>query len=318
MDIKTLEISGSIGFLKLNKNGKNIYIFYDDHSNDEYCETKNDIFINKLFENILNSNTKYIMLLEEPFVKSFSNIKFLWNNTPHIVKFRHFYKQIMSECGKCKKKCNVFPVDIRLIINDVAYDELINNMNDEDYFDDYQISTNKYFKYVICLFDYLDDADKIFDDNLLFIKKLFNIFNKSKYYKRLKKKFIIIYENYIKDDLNMEIKDFVRKNYNKQYDKIYNINPGYPFEKISDYTSFAYEYRNLLDGIMEFYIFILIEYYNINNIILYSGYYHSHNIAYILQKYFNYQKIFETGVIENIKNKTNVNNCLYIDKKIFN
>ena len=69
-----LKISGSIGMVKLIKNTKNIFIFYDDHSNINYCKNRDSVFLFEIFENIIDNNSDYIILLEEPFVDNYSNI----------------------------------------------------------------------------------------------------------------------------------------------------------------------------------------------------------------------------------------------------
>jgi hypothetical protein len=70
---------------------------------------------------------------------------------------------------------------------------------------------------------------------------------------------------------------------------------------------------------MEFYTFILIIGIRSKNILLYSGYYHSNNLSYILEKYYGFEKIFSIGNTENIetKDETQIKNCLLIDKKVF-
>ena len=71
---------------------------------------------------------------------------------------------------------------------------------------------------------------------------------------------------------------------------------------------------------MECYTFILITGLGNKNISLYSGYYHSNNLTYILHNYYNYEKVYQIGNTENIEDEDNknINNCLLINKKIFN
>mgnify|MGYP007128296458 CR=1 FL=1 len=59
---------------------------------------------------------------------------------------------------------------------------------------------------------------------------------------------------------------------------------------------------------------------NKKNIYIYSGYYHSCNLTYILETYYNYKKIFISGNTSDIekKNYSSIKNCIYINKKIFN
>ena len=60
----------------------------------------------------------------------------------------------MTKCSNTKI-CNIFPVDIRLIICDVSFDELILNINSPKYYDEFNISVIEYFKY---LYDPLFDS----------------------------------------------------------------------------------------------------------------------------------------------------------------
>ena len=324
MDI--IKISGSIGMVQLKNNdyNKNIYIFYDDHSNKKYCSSNDSTFLFDLFENVIKNNSDHIILLEEPFVNNYSKIKFLWNDTPHIVKFRKFYKKIIKKCSDTKK-CYVFPVDIRLIICDVSIDELIVNCDNNYYWNDYDISTFEYFKYILYLFDYIDKFDNLLnninDDNIIFfIKKVFDIFNSTEYYNKLKEQFNILYKNYIEPNKTNKIHDFICKYKNGNY--IFFI--GYPYEnsKNKNFTDYDFvdQYDKFINGIMEFYTFILATGFSSKNILIYAGYYHSSNLSYILQKYCNYTQIYTVGNTTNIENipEKNILNCLHIDKKIFN
>jgi len=316
-----IKISGSIGMVQLKNNDKNVYIYYDDHSNIKYCSSNDSIFLYGLFENIIGKNFDHIVLLEEPFVNNYSNIKFLWNDTPHVIKFRNFYKKIIKKCSDTKK-CYVFPVDIRLIICDVSFDELLSNIDNKQYSDDYNITTNEYFKYILYLFDYIGYNDETFkncDKNILFIKKIFDKFNSSEYYHKLSGQFDILYNNYIRPNLTLKIFDFINMYNNGSY----SFFSGYPYENInpnSNENNFFDQYDKLINGIMEFYIFILVTGLSYKNISIYTGYYHSNNLAYILKKYYNYKQIYSVGNTENIEkiNEKDISNCLYIDKKIFN
>jgi hypothetical protein len=56
------------------------------------------------------------------------------------------------------------------------------------------------------------------------------------------------------------------------------------------------------------------------NVIIYSGYYHSNNLTNILTKYYNFTNVYEIGNTRDIEKKNNIkiNNCLNVDKRIFN
>lgn len=314
-----IKISGSIGMvhLKNKKINKNVYIYYDDHSNKNYCSSNDSIFLYDLFENIQKANNDHIILLEEPFVNNYSNIKFLWNDTPHIIKFRNFYKKITKQCT-IKKICYIFPVDIRLMICDVSMDELLHNINEPKYFEQYKTKVLEYFIYILYLFDYLDYNEELLkkcDKNIIFIKRVFDTNLNSEYYRKLKNQFDIFYKKFIEPNKSMDMYHFILKNKNG----LYTFSSGYPFEN-SNYDDFLDQYDKLINGIMEYYTFILITGLKNKNVSIYTGYYHSNNLTYILNKYYEYNKEYQVGNIDNIEeiDNNNIKNCLYINKNIFN
>lgn len=312
----TIKISGSIGMVKLVKDHKNIFIFYDDHSNMKYCNDSKSIFLYDLFDNIVENNNDCVILLEEPFINNYSNIKFLWNETPHIVKFRNFYKKIIKQSNNTKS-CNVFPIDIRLLLFDVSIDELLENLDFDIYFDNYNINVFEYFRQILYLFDYVEWNNELFknlDVNIKFVKKIFDKFKNEIYYIKLKEQFDNFYVTFVLTNKFLKINVFLKK-YNNN---IYNYFTGFPFEN-NDEISFLNQYDKLINGIMEFYAFILMNKMNYKNIILYSGYYHSNNLTFILKKYYGFVETYKIGNVNNIekKNIISIKNCLIIDKKIF-
>jgi hypothetical protein len=311
-----IKISGSIGMVKLKNDKKNIYIFYDDHSNVNYCDKNDSIFLYDMIDNFINLNQDYVILLEEPFISNYSNIKFLWNETPHIIKFRKFYKKVIKKCSDTKS-CYVYPVDIRLIICDLSMDEILINLENEQYFLDYNPTLFQYFKYILFLFDYIEYDEEFFkdcDSNIKFVKKVFCEFTESRYYKNLKNQFEDFYLKFIKTNKSIKIRDFLKIN----SDGSYSFYTGFPFENNNN-KDFLDMYDKIINGIMEFYTFILIMGIRTKNILLYSGYYHSNNLSYILEKYYDFKKIFSIGNTENIETKDErlIKNCLLIDKKVF-
>jgi hypothetical protein len=314
-----LKISGSIGLvhLKNKEKMKNVYIYYDDHSNKNYCSSNDSIFLYDLFENIIKDDKDHIILLEEPFVNNYSNIKFLWNDTPHVIKFRNFYKKIIKKCSE-SKICYIYPIDIRLIICDVSIDELLLNIEDPQYFEKYDITTAEYFKYILYIFDYIEYNEELFvgcDKNIIFIKKVFSTHLDCEYYKKLKEEFEIFYNNFIEPNKLLKIYDFLIK-YKQGF---YSFSSGYPFKNLKK-DDFLDQYDKLINGIMEYYTFILITGLGNKNISVYSGYYHSNNLTYILNNYYNYDKVYQIGNTENIEDidDKNIKNCLFINKNIFN
>lgn len=317
---KFVKISGSIGMVKMTSKdcNKNIFIFYDDHSNKNYCDEKESIFLFDLFEKVITENNNYIILLEEPFINNYSNIKFLWNDTPHIIKFRNYYKKIIKKCSD-KKTCYVFPVDIRLIVSDVSVDELISNLDNPGYWEDYKIYAIEYFKYILYLFDFIKFDDKILNstdnNNLIFIKRVFDNFNKTEYYTKLKEQANIFYNKFIEPNKTMWIFDFIKK----YKDGFYSFSSGYPFEN-SNQDDFLDQYDKLISGMMEFYMFVLLTCFNTKNVIVYSGYYHSNNLAWVLEKIYGYKEVYKVGKTKDIEialEEETIHNCLSIESGIF-
>ena len=106
--------------------------------------------------------------------------------------------------------------------------------------------------------------------------------------------------------INIDILTFLIKNNNFNN---FLFCKGYPFYNIN-INNFEDQYDKLINGIMEFYIIILIIGLNKKNIFLYTGSYHSSNINFILKKIFNFNKIY------NIQKKNNKNYINIIDLKI--
>lgn len=313
-----IHISGSIGMVKIKNNeiNKNIFIFFDDHSNKNYCEEKESLFLYDLFEKIINYNDNFIILLEEPFINNYSNIKFLWNDTPHIIKFRNYYKKIIKKCS-VNKECYVFPVDIRLILCDVSIDELISHIDEPSYWDSYKINIIEYLKYILYLFDYMEFNEIIYkssdNNNLVFIKKIFDNYKTDIYYVKLKEQFNKLFLKFIEPNKTIELFDFIKKYKNGMY----SFMSGYPFEN-SNEEDFLDQYDKLINGLMEFYIYIISICFNKKDVIIYSGYYHSNNLTYILKKFYGFKQIYMVGKTTEIeKTIEEIDNCLLIEKNIF-
>ena len=95
---------------------------------------------------------------------------------------------------------------------------------------------------------------------------------------------------------------------------------GYPF--ITDKTeNFIEQLTKISSGIMELYMCILILYASKKNVIIYAGFYHSNNIAYILEHEYQFKTIYKSGFTDNVEKEyatSNNNNCVHIDKSQFN
>lgn len=295
-----LKISGSIELICLSINNKSVYIFCDNHSNKNYCN--NNFFINDFFQQFNDIDT--IILLEEPFITANNKIKAIWNDSPHIVKLRKFYIKILRNYNS--SKIYIFPIDIRLSLFDISIEDIINNIDNDSYFYDFNITVKEYFKYLLFLLNYPSNIINPIelDSNIFFIKKIFDKFPKTIYYDKLLEKFKLFFDKFIKDNIDINIRNFIKK-YNSNN---YFFTIGFPFinENIDDFLD---QYDKLINSIMEYYTFILISLFNRKKIFIHTGLYHAKNLSFILTKYFNY--INYHNIISN-------NNCLIVDKNIFN
>jgi hypothetical protein len=311
--MNNITISGAIG-LSILKNGlKKVYIFNDDHSNINYC--KRGVFLPSYLENIDN-NLDTTILLEEPFIEDDTKLKYLWKETPHVELSRKHYDNTIKKC-LTTGICYTFPIDIRLCLVDFSLDDIYANIENEEYFLDLNMTIDEYLRYIKYLFNNndleLDEKNK--EKNIFFIKNIFEKFKETYYYYYLKKRFDEFYSKFINHKKHMQIRDFIRLNNNKSYE----FCEGYPFNN-SNHHVFIDQYDKLINGIMEFYICILIFGISRNNTVIYTGYYHGNNLAYILKNIYRFELIKEYGVTRDIEKHLtliNISNCLQIDKKYF-
>lgn len=301
-----VNISGAIGLTILKKNDTIVYIFYDDHSNVKYCKGN---FLNDIVEKFIYKNKNTCLLLEEPFTDNFNNIKFLWNNK-HVNSFRKFYIKVMEKCT-LEKICYAFPIDLRLELFDLSIEELISNINNDEYFKDYDKTIENYFENINYLFDItvLPPVLQKRTSILIFIKKIFILYEKNFHYKILKNKIKFFFDKFINLNKKEKIKNFLRKNYSNNF----YYEEGYPFNNKNE-ISFSDELDKIISAIMEFYCIILINILKQKYKMLYMGYYHSNNIKYILLKYYNFKEIYSTGITNNVEND-NYENCINVDSK---
>jgi hypothetical protein len=335
-----INISGTIGVSFLKKDNKKIIIFYDDHSNMKYCDSS--YFINNFFDEITTDLNKTVILLEEPLLdeKDSKNILFLWNNIPHIIKAKEFYKKIINKCTN-KKICRVFPIDIRLCLIDISIEEYFtkndniylnvktirndnikinkskilkkyNNKYKQKFTDD---KLNDYFKYFIFLFDcdYVDEKKFTKNSKIYFIKEVFSMFKDNNYYIETKNKFLIFFNKFIKPNINEKIIDFVKKYEHQSFKYI----KGFPYIN-DDEDNFMSQFNRIHNNIMEFYSVVIIVYSNYNNVTLYSGYYHSNNISFLLEKNFGFVNEKNIGYVDNINefDQNLIKNCVNINKNM--
>ena len=302
-----VKISGCIGMKVLYNStlNKKIFIFFDDHSNTKYCNKKSSVFISELFQTI--SNQDIALILEEPFMESNSKIKILWKESEHLLLFRKFYSKLINKCSK-KKICKIFPFDIRLSIFDISPDEIIFNLDKPVL--EYKIKLNTYFQNIFYLFD-LNNYEPNPSSLICFIKKVFNIYKKSKMYTQLKKRIIDFNNKYDINTTDNTIYDLIKK-YNNSSNFIYE--EGFPY--INNHNdNFIDQLDKIASGIIELYSLILILLLPNKNMVLYAGYYHSNNLAHIFEKYYSFKEEFSSGIIDSIddKNQSQIESCIKIN-----
>jgi len=269
-------VSGSIGYIHLKNNIKNIHIFLDNHTNTKYCNNSNQIFLNDFIKKYILNNPKFCInkncnlniFLEELIDEK--NMILLHKDSLHINKFLYFYKNIL----KNQYNQYTFPFDIRQFLNVIDIVLIINNI------EKYKLLNCKYlFYYLNIILDLklnLNEIDKYLIDknNIKQINKikklLFTKFknkNLIKHYKFLKKKALILYKK-----LNIIIKDCSKEN----------------LIKLSE----------LIDNVMEFYCIVLIISNSETEIIVYAGAYHCLNIANKLINNYKYKIMYNSTTID--------------------
>ena len=311
-----IKISGAIGLSILEYKKNKVFIFYDDHSNIKYCKNKTT-FLSNIFEYLLKVDKNTLLLLEEPFIDKGTNIKYLWNNIPHIEIFKKYYAKIINKCLK-NNICYTFPVDIRLCLYEISFEEIELNLENNDYKIFWEMNIIEYFKNILYLFEIIEinfKIEDIKDKNINFVKKIFNIHKKSKYYKKLKEKILIFFNEFIIPNCTKNIKDIIILYNNKNYEYV----KGFPFNNNFKKDEFLNYFDKINDGIMEFYIITLLLCFKRNISIFYGGYYHSNNIEYILTTYYDYKRIYCAGITENIETikEEIINNCISVKKDYF-
>lgn len=305
-----INISGVIGLTILKNKETKLLIFYDDHSNKNYCRDINSYFINQLIEKITNDSSKKVkVFLEEPFSDSINKIKILWEGSKHLYLFRKYYNTIMKKCGK-SKICYTYPVDIRLDLFEISIEELLNNLNTVDYFKDFDKTVIQYFDNILYIFDIIE----LENDNRMinFIKNIFNLYSTDEYYKMLKQIINLFYKKFIEKNKDIKIENYL----NVLTDHSFVYSQGFPFNN-SNENCFIDQIDKIISGIMEFYLIILLNLKSDYKIV-YLGYYHSNNIVYILKKYYGYTEILSIGATEDIESKNNINSCVQVDNKYLN
>ena len=330
-----ISISGTIGLtiLKGDKTNKLVYLFFDDHSSKEYCDSKsnkgNKIFVNDIYKFFEQKYKNPIFLLEEPFILEDEKLLSLWDNSEHLKKLQNFYSESINKCGT-QAVCNSIPIDIRLSLFDVSIEELVSHILDKEYYNELNYYTPFYFKNLLYLFGIINEKDYIemliINDNLeeesnidpeqssniLFLRKIFDLFSNTYYYKKLYEKVYKFYTNYVFANKNVLLYNFMKNN----LDIDYTFDEGFPFT-LRTYKGMLDEFDHVLNGVMEFYIVILINNLKNDFLIVNTGLSHTLNIKFILEKYYNYNIEYEVGItkLEQIIKNVKYINCIQVDNK---
>ena len=328
----TITISGTIGLKILENIDKKVFIFYDDHSNNSYCENplnktnKTHKFISELFDGFIDKSNQITLILEEPFIDNNETFKVLWQNSKHLLLFRKYYAQLMNKCSK-ESICKMFPIDIRIPLFDISPDQIIFDLAKPNI--KYQIQLEKYFNKISYLFD-LDlvnelnlnkiNLEEINTSIIVFIKKILNTYTKSSFYKKLKLNIIDFYKKFIIKNKNMTIYQMILNASKQVTTNFSNYQVGYPFNSNS-HENFIDQITKISSGIMELYMIIIMLYSSKKNIMVYAGFYHSNNIAYILENIYKFNPIYQSGFTDNVETDYvhgKDNNCIQVDARQFN
>ena len=269
-------ISGSIGYIHLKNNIKNIHIFLDNHTNNKYCNNSNQIFLHEFIKKYILDNANFCIkkqcnlniFLEELIDEK--NMIPLHKDTYHVNKFLNFYKNIL----KNEYNQYTFPFDIRQFLQVIDIVSIINNI------ENYSLLNCKYlFYYLNIILDLklkLNNIDKnLIDNNIIkqvykIKKTLFKKFknnNLKEHYKSLRNNALILYKK-----INIPIKNCSENN--------------------------LIELSYLIDNIMEFYCILLIINNSETEIIIYAGAYHCLNIANKLINNYKYKIKYNSTTID--------------------
>jgi hypothetical protein len=237
---RIVNIAGVIGLtVLLNKKTNNkVFLFYDDHENINYCPSSQQ-FISDLLNTLLSSNaeakgdggSKYMLILEEPFIDNHHDVRVLWDDVKHLCLFRDFYSKIIKKCSK-EDICNGFPVDMRIALIDFSL-----------YLHDYSnvtIKLGESFSKIFFLFDLSAGTDTDVNDDavviegtdvigkdkgsgietlggsgcagddgtvIVFLKNVFSNYTHTFHYRQLKKKVEAFYNKFIKNNVNTRVCD---------------------------------------------------------------------------------------------------------------
>jgi len=255
-----MDISGSIGYIKLKNNIKNIHIFLDNHSNNKYCNNSNQLFLHNFIERYILNNPNFCIkkkcniniFLEELIDEN--NMISLHKDSFHVNKFLNFYKNTL------KKNYNqyTFPFDIRQFLQVIDIVLIINNINKYN-----KINCKYLFYYINIILNLNLDLNDI-NNNLINIDTI-NKNNKI--------------ANFLIKNMKLSKNKNLIKHYNLLRIKTLNL-----YKKCNKYIKNCSEkllikLSYLIDNIMEFYCILLIITNLETEVIIYAGAYHCLNIA---------------------------------------
>jgi hypothetical protein len=321
---QVVKIAGVIGLtVLLNKKTNNkVFLFYDDHENINYCPSSQH-FISDMLNTLISTKdqytearggggdggSRYMLILEEPFIDNHENIRVLWNDVKHLCLFRDFYSKIIKKCSK-ENVCNGFPVDIRIALIDFSL-----------YLSDYSdvvITLGEGFSKIAFLFDLGTGTGTGAGDGagegtvIAFLKNVFSNYTHTFHYRQLKKKVEAFYNKFIRSNGNVRVCDFAGSK--GTLDMVFVC--GYPFTT-NKILNFFNELDKILSAIMEFYMIILINIFKNKQKIVYAGYYHCKNVKHILTSYYDYEQIYNTGITDNVETSENVHSCISVPATLF-
>jgi len=332
--IKKYKISGAIGLTILRYNNKEIYIFYDQHNNDEYCNASNSKFLDEILDEILEKhfiNNDSIIILEELLDYGVKDqIITIWKETKHTIRFKEFFL-------KHKHRDNVIPFDIRTILFPLSPYLLINFDKKEVQNEFPEMNSNKindvisnmkvyeFFYPLMYFFDLVVRNDELhikFDKIIVHLKKIKkeilscfksigtrdkDISDKVYYhFKTIKNNALYFKQEYYDKNHNVLLSEF-RKKYATDSDMI-----NYMYKNIMNDPDLINNYgwvdiiEILSDSIIEFYALMIFFCRNKDLNFLHSGLAHSSSIVWLLRNHYGFDSIIDIGLTENYVTDQNI------------
>jgi hypothetical protein len=151
-----LNVSGSMGYVLLEKNGQYILLFSDIHDGVNYCSNVDSEFISKVLLDYANNN---IILLEEAVKEPELNLKALWPNAKHTQQLKELSMKYQKDIKSIDIRPILIPFSWELITTNKKFKQIpfrayISLLG--DFFNRRGKFYEKYFKKVICDDEYLN------------------------------------------------------------------------------------------------------------------------------------------------------------------